>query len=112
MIVLKLNIHFKEVGNTQRTVADPGGPWPPLLKLVKKKMAATAGRKFHESSPPPGQISGSATEENRAAIFGKLILKLKTFSSFPAPFKKHMCINGHDGSPRKFPFSLQFEHEI
>ena len=38
------------------TVADPGSgdqdPLP-LLKLVKKKMAATWGRKFRESSGPP-----------------------------------------------------------
>ena len=47
-------------------VADPrGGPETrtplPLLKLVQKKMAAATGHKFHESSGPPGQISGSAT---------------------------------------------------
>ena len=38
------------------SVADPGGPEArplALLKLVKEKMAATAGRKFRESSGPP-----------------------------------------------------------
>ena len=49
------------------SVADPGGPRRsrpplPLLKLVKKNMAATRVRKFHESSAPLGQISGSATD--------------------------------------------------
>ena len=38
----------------------PGAPSPPPIKLVKK-MAAMRSHKFHESSSPPGQISGSAT---------------------------------------------------
>ena len=34
-------------------VADPGRPTLPVLKPVKKKMAAVWGRKFHKSSPLP-----------------------------------------------------------
>ena len=43
----------------------------PLLKLVKKKMATAAGRKFRESlGPLLGQISGSATGSNRTLHTG------------------------------------------
>ena len=44
-------------GKQLNAVADPGGSGgpgpPPLLKLVKKMMAATWGRKFHELLRPP-----------------------------------------------------------
>ena len=49
----------------QMSVADPGvsrGPPPTPVKTSQKKMATMGDRKFRESSPPPGQISGSATE--------------------------------------------------
>ena len=58
--------HSKMSPVTSRTrVADPGGGLPlPLLKLVKKKMAAALCHKFRESLGPLGQIYGSAAGFN------------------------------------------------